>query len=170
MNRLSPAHIRTMEAHSRAHKALLDASLVGSLGIVFLPVADADIPAEDSGACFTVRATMPADARTCQPFGFLSGGASLALAETLAGWGSMLTLQPGERPVGASVSANHVCSLEKGRQALATASLLHHGRTTHVWNVDITDAETGRLISTARVLNHILSPREQVQPVPRQDS
>lgn len=123
-------------------------SLLTALGIRLLPKeADAD---------GTVYADMPCDERTCQPFGYLSGGAMLALEETLAGYGSVLRLPASLKPVGGSVAASHVAPKAKGGSVKAKATLIHEGRKTHLWNVDVLDAETGRLLSTARVVNHII--------------
>lgn len=102
----------------------------------------------------TVRAEMPVDHRTCQPFGMLSGGAVLALAEMLAGYGSVQLCGEGQQPCGLQVSANHVSSVKTGGKVLATGKLIHKGRSTHVWNVDVTTPE-GRLVSTVRVVNFI---------------
>ncbi len=99
---------------------------------------------------------MPCDERTCQPFGFISGGAMLALEETLAGYGSVLRLPDSMKPVGGSVMANHVAAKAKGGQVRGRATLIHEGRSTHLWNVDVFDMETGRLLSTGRILNHII--------------
>ena len=75
----------------------MEHSLVSNLGIKVTYVSPTQI-----------EAVMPVDERTCQPFGFLHGGASLALAETLAGVGSMLLLGDDEYAVGAEVTGNHV--------------------------------------------------------------
>ena len=96
----------------------------------------------------------------CQPFGFLSGGASLALAETLAGYGSLSLCEEGEVPLGVQVSANHVHAVPLGGEVRATARLLSKSRTLHVWNVDIVDSE-GRLVSTSRVTNCI---KKRIKP------
>lgn len=105
-----------------------------------------------------VKATMPVDARTCQPFGILNGGASLALAEIVAGHGSVPLCSPDQMPCGIQVSANHVRMVRTGSYVEATGRLIHRGRTSHIWNVDITDPE-GRLISTARIVNQIVKKR-----------
>ena len=97
--------------------------------------------------------------KVCQPFGFLSGGASLALAETLAGFASLKLCAENEVPLGIQVSANHLRAVPAGGTVTATASLLQKSRRLHVWNVDITDDE-GRLISTCRITNCI-SQRNQ---------
>lgn len=105
-----------------------------------------------------VKATMPVDARTCQPFGILNGGASLALAEIVAGHGSVPLCSPDQMPCGIQVSANHVRMVRTGSYVEATGRLIHRGRSSHIWNVDITDPE-GRLVSTARIVNQIVKKR-----------
>lgn len=106
-----------------------------------------------------VEATMPVDHRTCQPFGILNGGASLALAEIVAGHGSLPLCAPDQMPCGIQVSANHVSMIPVGTFVKATAKLIQRGATLHVWNVDITSPE-GKLISTARVVNLIVKKRQ----------
>lgn len=90
-----------------------------------------------------------------QPFGILHGGASLALAETIAGYASMILCEENEVPCGIQVSANHVHSAKIGDTVKALATLVHKGRSTHVWNVEVTSVETGRTISSVRVTNYI---------------
>ncbi len=102
-----------------------------------------------------VKGQMPVDHRTVQPVGILHGGASLAFAETLAGVGSFLLIDLKKyNSVGAQVSANHVGMAVKGI-VTGEASIVHQGKTTHVWNVDIKNEEGG-LISSVRVTNLIL--------------
>lgn len=105
-----------------------------------------------------VKATMPVDHRTCQPFGILNGGASLALAEIVAGHGSVPLCPPEQIPCGIQVSANHLRMVPVGSYVTATGTLIHRGRTTHIWNVDITDPN-GRLVSTARIVNQLVKKR-----------
>ena len=101
-----------------------------------------------------VRSRLEVTPAVCQRFGFLSGGASLALAETMAGRGSLELCAEGDIPLGVQVSANHVRAVPLGGVVLGEARLLSRTRTLHVWNVDITDEE-GRLVSTGRVTNCI---------------
>jgi uncharacterized protein (TIGR00369 family) len=102
-----------------------------------------------------VEATMPIDHRTYRPGGILHGGANLALAETIAGFGSMLTVDIQDHDVrGIQVSANHTGKAE-GTMVFARAEALHLGKRTQVWNVDI-KSESGKLVSTARVTNMIV--------------
>lgn len=105
-----------------------------------------------------VEATMPVDRRTRQPMGILHGGASLALAETLAGYGSVMLLRNNEIQVGMQVSGNHISAAHEGDIVKGIATIIHKGRSTHVWNVDIL-SEAGEIICTARVLNSILKKR-----------
>ncbi len=102
-----------------------------------------------------VKATMPVNEHTCQPFGILNGGASLALAEIVAGHGSIPLCSEGQMPCGIQVSANHVSMVPFGSWVEATGTLIHRGRTTHIWNIDITSPE-GKLVSTARIINQIV--------------
>ena len=103
-------------------------------------------------------ARMKVDERNRQPFGFLSGGASLALAENVAGVGSS-ALCPGCACVGIEVSGSHVKAVAEGDTVMAYAKMLHQGTTLHVWNVDIKDT-SGDLISNVRVTNYIIKQKK----------
>ena len=105
----------------------------------------------------TCMARMKVDERNRQPFGFLSGGASLALAETVAGVASS-SLCPGCACVGIEVSGSHVKAVVEGDTVTAYARLLHRGSTLHVWNVDIKDT-AGDLISNVRVTNYVIKSK-----------
>lgn len=110
-----------------------------------------------------VKATMPVNdntARPCTPVDILNGGASLAFAEIVSGYGSIHLCAEDEEPVGIQVSANHVSMtpIGEGRYVEAHANIVHRGRTQHVWNVDIITPE-GKLVSTARVVNLIIKKR-----------
>ena len=102
-----------------------------------------------------VEAVMQVDKRVCQPFGLLHGGATLALAESVAGEGSLILCEPDEVPAGVQVSGNHVSPAKEGDQVKAVGTLIHQGRSSHVWNIDIFTS-AGRLVSTVRVVNSIL--------------
>lgn len=85
--------------------------------------------------------SMPVDHRTHQPAGFLHGGASVALAETAASIGALLYVDPSEKNVfGIEINANHIKSKREGI-VTAKATPIHTGRTTHVWEVKITDEQ-----------------------------
>lgn len=122
-------------------------SMAGHLGIVFLPFADE-----------TVRAEMPVDHRTSQPFGLLNGGASLALAEMVAGHGSMQLCRDGEYACGMQVSGNHISTVPVGNKVIATGKLIHRGNSSHIWNIDITTTK-GQLVSSVRVVNFIFKQK-----------
>lgn len=98
-------------------------------------------------------ATMKVDERTRQPFGVLSGGATVALAETLAGVGS-LACAPGVVGVGINVGATHVRAAREGDTVTAQATLVGRRRHFHVWQVTVTDGE-GQLVSTLQVTNFL---------------
>ena len=94
---------------------------------------------------------MPADERTIQPMGILHGGASAALIETVGSMGSTLLIDlEKEVPVGLEINCNHVRSVKSGF-VLATGTLVHCGRRTHVWQVNIHEEGTKRLICTGRL-------------------
>lgn len=124
-------------------------NLSTALGMHFISTPDDDM----------CMATMKVDERNRQPFGFLSGGASLALAENLAGVGSS-ALCPGKICVGVSVSGDHVKAVEEGDTVTALAHLVSKGRKLHVWDVQINNSN-GELISTVHVTNYIITPKEK---------
>ncbi|MDQ0155333.1 uncharacterized protein (TIGR00369 family) [Robertmurraya andreesenii] len=96
-----------------------------------------------------VVATMPVDGRTHQPFGLLHGGASVALAETVASVGAFALIdQETEAAVGLEINANHVRGKRDGI-VTATGTILHQGKTTMVWDIKITDEED-KLICVSR--------------------
>ncbi|NRA10326.1 MAG: PaaI family thioesterase [Crocinitomicaceae bacterium] len=105
-----------------------------------------------------IRVRMPVDKRTHQPMGLLHGGASAALIETIGSMGSTLLLDLSkEVPVGLEVNANHVGGISEGN-VVARGKIVHAGKRTHLWQVDITDEETGKLICTGR-LTIMIIPR-----------
>ncbi len=106
----------------------------------------------------TCMARMKVDERNRQPFGFLSGGASLALAENVAGVGS-LALCPGKISVGINVSGSHLIAVEEGDTVTATATLMHKGRTLHQWLVEIRNS-AGELVCSVQVTNYVLNARK----------
>lgn len=106
-----------------------------------------------------VAGAMPVDERTSQPLGIIHGGANLAFAETLAGLGSVALLDDEHIQVGAQVSGNHVSSAVVGDTMRGEAKIMHQGKSTHVWSVEIYSERSGKLIHTARVLNSILRRR-----------
>ena len=96
-----------------------------------------------------VVATMPVDDRTRQPFGILHGGASVALAETVASLAGAANVDlDAANVVGIEINANHVRSKTAG-VVTGTATPVHVGRSTQVWQVRIVD-EQDRLICVSR--------------------
>jgi 1,4-dihydroxy-2-naphthoyl-CoA hydrolase len=96
-----------------------------------------------------VIATMPVDERTRQPFGLLHGGASVALAETVASLGAYeLVDKEVEAVAGQEINANHVRSKTEGI-VTAIGTVLHQGKSTQVWDIKITDEED-RLVCVSR--------------------
>lgn len=114
-------------------------SMAGLLGIEFIEVGDD-----------WLSARMPVDHRTHQPFGRLHGGASVALAETVASIGGAMTIDLTKwATVGMEVNANHIRPAMSGYvTAVATAQSL--GRTTQIWTIRITD-DAGKLICLSRI-------------------
>lgn len=85
-----------------------------------------------------IKAAMPVDERTIQPFGILHGGASVVLAETLASIGAWLNLSGMKKTaVGVEINANHIRSVEKGGTVKGIASPIRRGRKIHVWETKI---------------------------------
>lgn len=119
--------------------------LSNTLGMEFISTPDPN----------TCQARMKVDERNRQIFGFLSGGASLALAENLAGVGS-LALCPNNICVGVNVSGSHVKAVLDGDTVTATAHILHKGKTLHQWHVDIRN-NAGDLISSVEVTNFVMN-------------
>lgn len=98
-----------------------------------------------------IVSTMPVDHRTHQPMGLLHGGASAALIESIGSMGSTLLLDlEKEAPVGLEVNANHIGSVRSG-SVRAVGKIVHAGKRTHLWQVDIFDESTDKLICTGRL-------------------
>lgn len=112
-----------------------------------------------------VVATMPVGPAVHQPFGLLHGGASVALAETVASIGAWLNIdQAREAAVGLEINANHLRALRAGTLT-ASATPYHRGRTTQVWEVRIAD-ESGRLVSVSRCTVAVVPQARPECPVP----
>ena len=92
---------------------------------------------------------MPVGPKVHQPFGLLHGGASVALAETVASTGGWMNVdQAKERIVGIEINANHLRAKKDG-MLTAVATPIHVGKRTHVWNVHIADEE-GKAVCVSR--------------------
>lgn len=111
---------------------------IAALGIVFTEI----------GPDF-LRATMPVDSRTHQPYGLLHGGASALLAETLGSSAGGLSAPEGCGVVGIEINANHLRGVRAGI-VTGTARPLHVGRSTQVWEIRVEDA-AGKLVCISRL-------------------
>lgn len=124
---------------------MADQTLAAVLGIQFV----------ESGPDY-LKAVMPVDSRTHQPFGMLHGGASAALAETMGSVGALHCVDPKTHfCVGLEINANHVHSVRKGR-VMGMAKPLHVGRTTQLWDIRITDP-ADRLVCVSRLTMAVLA-------------
>ena len=102
-----------------------------------------------------LKATMPVDHRTHQPYGLLHGGASVALAETLGSVGAALTVDPDQFIcVGMEINANHLRSVRSG-SVTGTATPLHRGSSSQVWEIKIHD-DHGKLVCISRLTVAVL--------------
>ena len=125
---------------SNAHGA------VSHLGIEFLEVGDDFI-----------RARVPVDSRTVQPYGLLHGGVSVVLAETLGSCGAAFSVPEGHRAVGLEINANHLKGTSSG-WVTGTARPLHRGRSTQVWQIELRN-DAGELTCMSRITMAMLQPR-----------
>lgn len=119
---------------------------ISHLGIEFLEVGDDFL-----------RARVPVDARTRQPYGLLHGGVSVVLAETLGSSGAGFCCPEGSQVVGLEINANHLRSATRG-WVTGTARPLHLGRTTQVWSIEMHD-DAGRPTCISRLTMAVLAPR-----------
>jgi 1,4-dihydroxy-2-naphthoyl-CoA hydrolase len=119
---------------------------VAHLGIEFLEVGDNFI-----------RARVPVDARTSQPYGLLHGGVSVVLAETLGSCGAAYATPEGQRAVGLDINANHLRGATSG-WVTGTARPVHMGRSTHVWQIDLFN-DAGEQTCASRITMAVLQER-----------
>jgi 1,4-dihydroxy-2-naphthoyl-CoA hydrolase len=117
---------------------------VERLGIEFLEVGDDFI-----------RARVPVDTRTRQPYGILHGGVSVVLAETLGSCGAAYAAPAGHRSVGLDINANHLRAVSSG-WVTGTTRPVHIGRSTQVWQIDLAD-EQGRPTCVSRITMAVLA-------------
>jgi 1,4-dihydroxy-2-naphthoyl-CoA hydrolase len=105
-----------------------------------------------------LKARMPVNERTRQPYGLLHGGASAVLAETLGSFASALVIDPEQFIcVGLEINANHVKGVREG-YVFGTVVPLHIGGTTHVWDIRIIDSQEN-LVCVSRLTVAILKKR-----------
>jgi len=114
----------------------------GFSGLLGLVLSDAD---EHSA-----RGVVAVRRELMQPWGVVHGGVFATIAETLASWATATAVVPaGAAAMGLSNSTSFLRPIGAGNiHALATRR--HRGRTTWVWDVDMSDDE-GRLCATSRV-------------------
>ena len=121
---------------------------ISRLGIEFTEIGDDFL-----------RGRVPVDERTVQPYGLLHGGVSVVLAETLGSSGAYYAAPEGHRAVGLDINANHLRAATGG-WVTGTARPVHRGRTTHVWQIDMTN-DAGELTCVSRLTMAILLPRAE---------
>ncbi|OYQ43761.1 thioesterase [Flavobacterium cyanobacteriorum] len=105
-----------------------------------------------------LEATMPVTPRVHQPMGLLHGGASVALAESVGSAASIMYINPAEEERGIEISASHLQSKRDGF-VTGRASLIHKGRSLHLWEIKITDEE-GKLVSLCKLTNMVLPKKK----------
>lgn len=119
-------------------------TMVEHVGIIYTDLG------EDS-----ISAKMPVDHRTHQPHGFLHGGASVVLAETLGSMAANLSVDPKKyQCVGLEINSNHVRSMRNG-WVYGTAKPVHIGKTTHIWEIRINN-DQGQLVNISRLTMAVL--------------
>ncbi|MCB0763664.1 MAG: PaaI family thioesterase [Flavobacteriales bacterium] len=136
------------EAQLAQVNAMRRNTLVEHLGIEFIPSPEG-----------TVAATMPVNSTTHQPMGILHGGATVALAETVGSMGSaMLVDLKKHGVVGIEVNANHLKAVRSGK-ITCTGTLIHHGRSTHVWDFKVTNDQR-ELVAVCRLVVMVTTLKE----------
>jgi len=132
------ATIESMNEHSAN-------TMMQHLGVEFTEVGDD-----------YVCAKMPVNEKTRQPLGIMHGGASCVLAETIGSSAANYCVDFTKfYCVGLSINTNHIRSIREGF-VFAKATPVHIGRSTQVWNIDITNAQQ-KLVSTTRLTMAVLS-------------
>lgn len=122
-------------------------TMAAHLGIEFLEISNT-----------VVKAKMPVDQRTIQPFKILHGGASVVLAETLGSIAAYMNIDEEKYiPVGLDINANHIRAVRKGF-VYGETKPLHIGRSTHVWEIKITD-EDDKLVCISRITMSIIEKK-----------
>ena len=115
-----------------------------------------DIAITEVGDDYLV-AEMPISHKTVQPFRTMHGGASATLAETIGSVASQMTVDPSKNKcVGLSLNVSHIRAIPEGGKAIATARPFHIGRTTQVWDIQITNEE-GKIATVSRLTMSVLN-------------
>ncbi|MEI3868129.1 hotdog fold thioesterase [Microbacterium sp. CCNWLW134] len=127
--------------------AMAPGTMIENLGIEIVEVRDDALVGR-----------MRVDHRTTQPAGVLHGGASVAVAETLASWAGYLAVDREKfHVVGQEINANHLRPVSSG-WVTATASPVHLGRRAHVWEIRIVD-DADRLVCISRCTLAVIEQR-----------
>lgn len=139
----------TVWFHEKLDLAALTANgancMPGFVGIEFIDYGDK-----------WIKARMPVDERTKQPYGRLHGGASVVLAETVGSVAAAMTVDPTKfATVGMEINANHIRPVKDG-YVFATATSESIGRTTQIWSIRIED-EAGKLVCISRITMAVIS-------------
>jgi 1,4-dihydroxy-2-naphthoyl-CoA hydrolase len=147
----------TIWFHEKIDLAALTASgadcMPGFVGIEFIEHGDN-----------WIKAQMPVDARTKQPYGRLHGGASVVLAETVGSTAAAMTVDPSKfATVGMEINANHIRPVKDGF-VFATATSESIGRTTQIWSIRIED-EAGKLVCISRITMAVISTERAYQRI-----
>ena len=110
-----------------------------------------------------IKAKMPVDHRTKQPYGLLHGGASCVLAETIGSVASAMVVDPARfQCVGLEINANHVHSATDG-YVTGVAIPLHLGKSTHVWDIKIYN-KNEKMVCVCRLTVAIIQKRDFTTP------
>lgn len=141
---MKPAIAETKNMKLTDKVLTMNDGLTKTIGIEYISTDDPD----------TLEARMTCTKQTSQPWGYMSGGAILALAENLAGVASMC-LSPEKIVLGINVCANHISSVRTGEQVVATARLLRKGGTLHNWLVTVHNGNGG-VVSQIQVTNYTI--------------
>ena len=123
-------------------------TMMEHLGIEFVEVSDKHL-----------KAKMPVDHRTHQPYGLLHGGASVVLAETLGSVAAHMRIGDNQICVGQEINANHIRSVREG-WVYGTTTAIHIGRTSQVWEIRIT-TEDDKLVCISRITMAILDKKNK---------
>jgi 1,4-dihydroxy-2-naphthoyl-CoA hydrolase len=123
-----------------------DTNMINHLGIQITNITESSL-----------TGTIPVDFRNRQPFGFLHGGASMVLAETLGSIASNLCLDPSRyHAVGHAIFGNHIKAVQAG-MVTGVATPLHLGRNSHVWRIDMVD-ENREAVCCSQLTTSIVAP------------
>jgi len=119
-------------------------NLIESLNIEYIHVYEKELEAKMNLTQFHA-----------QPFGYLHGGATIAFGETISGYGSKNIINEDQMPVGQTITASHMKAKKIEGYILAKGKLIHKGRSSHVWSIEMFD-EKSVLISYVTVTNAII--------------